>query len=68
MMPEFAGQAERYIGPRSEPVSYTPPKYGPPPGYPMEKWRTMNRKQRRAILKSLTSAVNQAANTTGPTC
>ena len=39
----------------------TPPKYGPPPGYSAEKWRGMNRAERRAALKSLVSATNRVA-------
>jgi hypothetical protein len=49
----------RSVGVKAAPVAYTPPKYGPPPGFPAEKWRTMNRAQRREQLKSVARAVNQ---------
>lgn len=50
---------ERPVGPQAVPTLVTPPKYGPPPGFPAEKWRTMNRAQRREQLKSVARAVNQ---------
>jgi hypothetical protein len=60
-------QAEHYreIGPQAAPVAYTPPKYGPPPGFPAAKWRTMNRAQRRKQLKAVAHTVNRVASMPG---
>lgn len=51
----------RSVGTQAEPVAYTPPKYGPPPGMNPEKWRTMNRKQRRDRLKAIAKSINTVA-------
>lgn len=60
-MPEYADQAPRHIGPRAEPVAYTPPKYGPPPGVNPVKWRAMSRGARRAHLRDLARTLNKVA-------
>lgn len=49
----------RRVGAHSERVAYTPPKYGPPPGFSAEKWRSMSRKARRDTLKAMTRAINK---------
>ena len=51
----------RAVGVQAAPVAYTPPKYGPPPGVSAEKWRTMNRAQRRDQLKAIAKSVNAVA-------
>lgn len=60
-------QTEHYreVGPQAATVAYTPPKYGPPPGFPAAKWRTMNRAERREQLKSVARTVNRVASTPG---
>lgn len=55
-------QPEREVGIRAAPVAYTPPKYGPPPGVSAEKWRTMNRAQRRDQLKAIAKSINAVAH------
>jgi len=60
-MPEYADQAARLIGVQAVPVAYMPPKYGPPPGVSAEKWRTMNRAQRRDQLKAIAKSINAVA-------
>lgn len=50
--------ALRGVEPKSVPVAYMPPKYGPPPGYPAEKWRSLSRSARRAILRNAARQIN----------
>lgn len=57
--------SERPIGLRSEPVAYTPPKYGPPPGVNPQKWRAMSRSARREHLRNLARTLNHVARAPG---
>lgn len=50
----------RSVGIQAAPVLYTPPKYGPPPGYPAEKWRNLSRSARRAALRETARQINRA--------
>jgi hypothetical protein len=52
----------RRVGVQSEPVAYTPPKYGPPPGVAAEKWRGMSRADRRAHLRAMARTINAVAH------
>lgn len=56
-------QAEQYreVGPQAVPTLVSPPKYGPPPGFSAEKWRGMNRAERRAQLKAVAHTINKVA-------
>lgn len=53
-------EQEREVGIKAAPIAYTPPKYGPPPGYPAEKWRGLSRAARRAILRDAARQINRA--------
>lgn len=57
--PENESCDGREVGIQSVPTLVTPPKYGPPSGFSAEKWRGMNRAQRREQLKAVAHAVNQ---------
>ena len=53
------GQPERPVGIQAVPTLVTPPKYGPPPGFSPEKWRTMSRANRRAELRNMARTINK---------
>jgi hypothetical protein len=53
--------AEREVGVQAAPVTYTPPKYGPPPGVNPVKWKAMSRSARRAHLRELARTLNKVA-------
>jgi hypothetical protein len=59
------GYEPRPVGIQSVPTLVTPPKYGPPPGFSAEKWRGMNRAERREQLKAVAHTINRVASMPG---